>query len=413
MMIDQIIKPQPILIPNNNIDYSRWAVVACDQFSSQPEYWEELKKYVELSPSTLNLILPEAFLKKDNSDKIKNINFEMTKYIESGIFEEVKSGMILVERTTPYSAKRFGLVTSIDLEKYSFNIADCSLVRASEGTILERIPPRVKIRENAKIELPHTMLLMSDPDMSVMQTAYNDLDKKLIYDFELNMGGGHIKGYEIKNTQKVLKAIEAISHPSYVKKVCKSDEGFVLAVGDGNHSLAAAKVSWNKIKRNLTPEQISDHPARFTLVEIVNLYDEGLNFYPIHRVVKNIDTKKFITKFKLHMAKEKGETKIIVRNELITVPIPVDPIDAIEAIQNFLDEFKLDYESIVIDYIHGDKQLKDVVSDASDNLGILMPLINKKDFFSDLAKRKVLPKKAFSMGEAVEKRYYLEARFIQ
>lgn len=414
MNTDTIINPKPILIPKDNIDFERWAVIACDQFTSQPKYWEDLIKYVGAKPSTLKLILPEAFLGGNMPDKIFKINTEMNKYVDDDMFRVISSGMILVERTTPYSPKRLGLVVAVDLEKYSFNTSDNSLIRASERTILERIPPRVKIREKSPLELPHTMLLLSDPDFSVIEAAYKSDEKELIYDFELNKSGGHIKGYELKDTNKVLESFRKISTPQAMKNTCKSCEGFILAVGDGNHSLAAAKVNWNNIKRELPENQRANHPARFTLVEIVNLYDQGLHFHPIHRVVKNIDIKKVIVALKSELSREKGSTEIIFNsNESVTVPVPKDPFDAIESIQKFLDDLCLDDENIIIDYVHGDDNLREIVSTVPDSLGIKLPPIQKENFFEALSVRKVLPKKSFSIGEATEKRYYLEAKFIK
>lgn len=414
MNAQNVIFPKPILIPKKEIDYNKWSVIACDIFTSQLKYWEDLKKYVGSAPSTLKLILPEVYLGSNNAERISAINAEMKKYIDDNIFDVVESGMILVERSTKYAQRRLGLVVCVDLEQYSFNIADCSAIRASEQTILERIPPRVKIRQNALLELPHVMLLMSDPNFKVIEEAYNSPDKELIYDFELNMGGGHIKGYKLNNPQAVLQAFEKISTPEAIQKTCKSSQGFVLAVGDGNHSLAAAKVNWNNIKRELAPDQIQDHPARYTLVEIVNIYDEGLHFHPIHRVVKNIDLKKLVSRLKTEFSAETGKTNIIFNsNDSITIPIPKDNLDAIEAVQKLLDDLKLEDENIIIDYVHGEDNLREIVASSPDSVGIMLPAIAKDKFFEDLATRKVLPKKSFSLGEAEEKRYYFEAKLIK
>ena len=414
MNTETIITPKPILIPKDNIDFARWSVIACDQFTSQPKYWEELKNYVGGKPSTLKLILPEVYLGSNMSDKIVKINAEMQKYIDDDIFRVIQSGMILVERSTPYSKKRLGLVVAVDLEKYSFNVSENSLIRASERTILERIPPRVKIREKAPLELPHTMLLLSDPDFTVIEAAYKSEEKELIYDFELNQGGGHIKGYEVKNPQKVLESFKKISTLEAMQKTCKSCEVFCLAVGDGNHSLATAKVNWNNIKRELPESERENHPARFALVEIANLYNEGLNFHPIHRVIKNIDIKKVLSALRNEFLIEKGTTEVIFNsNETLNMRIPSDPMDAIEGVQKFLDDLKLEDESIIIDYVHGDDNLREIVSSVPDSLGIKLPPIQKENFFEALAARKVLPKKSFSIGEATEKRYYLEAKYIK
>ncbi|HEY8423863.1 MAG TPA: DUF1015 family protein [Clostridia bacterium] len=415
MNAQNVICPKPILIPKKDIDYNKWAVIACDIFTSQVKYWEDLKKYVGSAPSALKLILPEVYLKSGNlAERISAINAEMQKYIDQNIFETIDTGIILVERSTKYTKRRLGLVVSIDLEKYSLNIADCSPIRASEQTILERIPPRVKIREKAPLELPHVMLLMSDPEFQVIEEAYKSPDKELIYDFELNMGGGHVKGYKINNPKTVLEAFEKISTPEYIQKTCKTAQGLVLAVGDGNHSLAAAKVHWNNVKRNLSAEEQQNHPARYALVEIVNIYDEGLTFHPIHRVVKNVDIKKLINTIKTEFATEEGQTQIIFNSkDSVTVPFPEDALDAIESVQLLLDDLKLEDDGVSIDYIHGEENLREIVASNPDSAGIIMPAIPKNKFFEELAARKVLPKKSFSLGEAEEKRYYFEAKLIK
>lgn len=412
--MDSIISLQPILLPKkDSVDYSKWAVIACDQFTAQPEYWEQVKKYVEGSYSTYNLILPEVYLKRDNSENIAAINSAMEQYYNEDIFETVSSGLILTERSTPYSNKRYGLVVCIDLESYSFNTSDCTPIRASEGTILDRIPPRVKIREKAILELPHTMLLISDEKNTIIEAAIADKNKKLLYDFDLNMNGGHIKGWEIVNTQNVLKAFSDYAQPTTVKKVCKSNEGFVLAVGDGNHSLASAKVLWNNIKQKLTPEQAANHPARYALCEIVNIYDEGLSFHPIHRLIKNTDVNKFVRELNKVLVKESGEITVLKGQEAITIKAPQNSIETVEAVQRFIEEQKLEEEHLVVDYIHGDENLKEIVAKTPNSIGLLMPSLNKSEFFSTLAEKKVFPRKAFSIGEAEEKRYYIEARRIR
>ncbi|HEY8389333.1 MAG TPA: DUF1015 family protein, partial [Clostridia bacterium] len=232
--------------------------------------------------------------------------------------------------------------------------------------------------------------------------------------FDLNRNGGHIKGYALKDPQKLIDAFKKISTEEAIKKTCKSCNGFMLAVGDGNHSLAAAKVNWNNIKRELPESERANHPARYTLVEIVNLYSEGLNFHPIHRVVKNVDVKQVINSLKNEFSAEEGSTEIVFNShDSVTVPIPLEPLDAIESVQKFLDDLKLDDDSIVIDYVHGDDNLREIVSSVPDSLGIKLPSIKKENFFEALATRKVFPKKSFSIGEATEKRYYLEAKFIK
>lgn len=417
-MKNMIVKPREILLPRSDkADYKKWAVVACDQFSSQPKYWEEVEKLVGDGYSTYKMIFPEAYLKRDNQAVIAAINAEMVHAVKDDVFYTIPAGMVLVERITKESGRRLGIVTCVDLEQYSFNNADCSLIRASEGTILDRIPPRVKIRNNAPLELPHIMLLSDDKDNSAALAAYNDESKRLIYDFELNMGGGRLRGYEITNTQPILDILNRLSSPECMEKSCKCRTVFAFAVGDGNHSLAAAKVCWNNIKADLSEEERQTHPARFALCEINSVYDEGINFHPIHRVIHNLNPAKFIKGLHTVAGAGQGACEVIYNAGenagSIFVKVPSDPVEAIEYIQKYIDEYKLDNPDIEVDYIHGDDALKELVSGAEDSVGILLPPMDKATFFETIARKGVLPRKSFSMGEAVEKRYYMEAKVIK
>ncbi|MDC7243794.1 MAG: DUF1015 domain-containing protein, partial [Sphaerochaetaceae bacterium] len=273
------IKKPKVLLPIKSIDMEKWAVIACDQFTSEPEYWDEVKTLVDNVPSTYHLILPEAYLEHDMKHNIDRVNRNMNLYLTHNLFEE-HEGFVLVERKTPHVKRRLGLVIAIDLEEYEFEPGKCGKIRATEKTVPERIPPRVRIRENAPIELPHVLVLVDDKDDLVIENLYkNKKNYEPLYNFDLNMNGGHIKGYQISDTDSIIERIEKLSND------------ISLIVGDGNHSLASAKVCWEKVKATLTETEKLDHPARYALVELISLYDQGLTFEPIHRVVFSADDK--------------------------------------------------------------------------------------------------------------------------
>ena len=286
-----------ILLPRDKSYMTEWSVVACDQYTSQPEYWEQVEKHIGNKPSTFRLILPESQLEKpDVSDKIQDINRTMKEYLHNNIFEVLKPGFVLVDRSTPDAPSRLGLMAALDLEQYDYGKDSGSVIRATEGTVIDRLPPRIRIRENAALESPHILVLVDDPDYSLIEPLARETDRmEKLYDFSLMMGGGRIKGYHVTDSgllSRLAAALDKLAdRKRFAEKYCVDDDCPLLlyAVGDGNHSLAAAKACWENLKSALTPVQLQNHPARFALVELVNIHNEGIRFEPIHRVLYNVN----------------------------------------------------------------------------------------------------------------------------
>lgn len=405
-----IIHIPEILLPKKDIELFKWAVVACDQFTSQKDYWEELERITKGAPSTFNLIYPEVYLEENTEQRIENINKTMRKYLSDGIFDKIVDSFILVERDTPYTKSRLGLIMSIDLEAYDFTPFSNAYIKATEGTIIERIPPRVKIRGNAPLELPHIMLLIDDRSKSVIEPLYEMRDKlELLYDTDLNMNGGHIKGYKVTDTASVIEKIYALLDKQIQLDKYNTVTNFLFAVGDGNHSLATAKAHWDNVKKGLTEAEKETHPARYALVEVNNLHDDALMFEPIHRVIFN-GGEKLIADMQNSLTGE-GKIELIYRNKKYKLNVSDNNIEAIKQIQGFIDTYIADKPTVTVDYIHGIADLKKVC-ETNNGIGIVMPTIVKDELFDFIIHKGVLPRKAFSMGEAVEKRYYLEAKKI-
>ncbi len=415
--------PADILLPKN-ADMTKWSVVACDQFTSQPEYWETLDKLVGDAPSTLRLILPEANLNSPDVDKyIEEINKSMKKYLDEGIFETLKDSLIYIERKQSDGRIRHGLVGMIDLDQYDFTPGSGALIRATEGTVLERIPPRVRVRKDAPIELPHVMLLIDDPDRTVIEpltAAASKMEK--VYDFEMNQNGGHLTGYKLSECQidAVADALEGLTTEEAIEKKygMKGVAPLLFAVGDGNHSLATAKQCYENLKK-VTPEsEWASLPARYALVEVVNNHDDALQFEPIHRVVFGVDPEKILAAFKAEYPNAyegKGEGHTIAytyegHKGFITVPDPKVQL-AVGTLQSFLDKY-LKANGGEVDYIHGD-EVTDELGSKPGNIGFKLPAMGKDQLFKTVMADGVLPRKTFSMGHAQDKRYYTEARKIR
>lgn len=406
------VKSADILLPNKNINYKKFAVIACDQYTSEPEYWKSLSDYIENDISSLNMILPEVYLNDIGSSGIEKVNCVMQKYLSDGVFDEHKDCMVYIERQTPFAPKRRGLVAAIDLEFYSFSEEDKPLIRASEGTVFSRIPPRIKIRENAALELPHIMLLIDDRKKTVIEPIESEKENLTrLYDTDLNMGGGHIRGYKIEDTQPVIDRLNALLEPSLLKSKYGKEESFLIAVGDGNHSLATAKTIWDNIKKDIPEGDRENHPARYALAEIVNIHDKGLSFYPIHRVFFVNDGEKFIHGlYDVCSQFTEKEGTVIFQGNMRGIGLPENAAEAVSAVQNYADNYTARYGGYT-DYIHGSNSVA-AISKKENAVGVLLPAIDKKDFFDYIIKNGTLPRKSFSMGQACEKRYYLEARRI-
>ena len=398
--------PAKILLPKA-VDMKKWSVIACDQFTSEKKYWEELKSFVGDAKSTLNLILPEIYLSGDTEESIKKINGNITEYLESGVFSETEKGYILTVRKTPYSPRRIGIVACVDLEEYDYKKGEKPLVRATEATIEERIPPRLKIRENAKIEFPHIMILFDDEKREIAEELYKNRDKyRKVYDFELNMNGGAVQGYFIPESENLSAKFSALLESERLIKKYGTDDKFAFAVGDGNHSLATAKAHWNRIKENLSEEERKIHPARYALAEFVNIYDEGIRFEPIFRFVSGVDRKKFINGLNVcgHYRVDTGDGVTEVRGNS---PLPTVIAEIDGYIKRYIAE-----NGGTVDYVHGEKNLNDLIKADKNSLGILPDALDKSDLFRYVSEKGAFPKKTFSMGEGVEKRYYLEGKKI-
>jgi uncharacterized protein (DUF1015 family) len=392
-----------LLLPKKHMDLSKWAVVACDQFTSQPSYWKELKTYIDDAPSTYNMILPEVYLETMGDDTINTINRTMDFYLSADILEDIGPSMMLIERKTTLNSRRLGLMMAIDLEDYDYTQGSKPLIRTTEKTIIDRIPPRMKIRQHAPLELSHVMLLMDDSKLNIIDRLFQRRHEfKKRYDFVLNMMGGHLRGYQIEQCDDIIEEFYSL---------IDQEDPVLFVVGDGNHSLATAKAHWESIKKSSTPEQLMNHPARYALVEVVNLYDQGLHFEGIHRVLFNVNNTFLVDMF--HAVDKEEETWVYTK-EIGMTPfyIPQSTAVAYEQIQSFIDEYLMHHPNVTIDYIHGDQELMDICNSHDNSIGIKMPVLDRKDLFPFIHSGKILPRKSFSMGSATAKRYYLESRMI-
>ncbi|MBR0078801.1 MAG: DUF1015 domain-containing protein [Synergistaceae bacterium] len=392
-----------LLLPKVD-DLQKWAVVACDQFTSQPDYWEKVKNFVGYSPSAYNLILPEAMLNKDIHDEISRINLTMNNYLEQKIFTEYKNSYVYVERTLLDGSIRKGIVGVIDLEEYDYKPGSKSKIRATEQTVSERIPVRKEIRENSILELSHVILLCDDERRDLIEPLkLSKHSMRKLYDFNLMQNGGNVKGWLVKGEHA--RAFSTRLN-LYIKRKSKELE-VLFAVGDGNHSLAAAKKCYEE---GLT--------SRYAMVELENIHDESLKFEPIHRIVKNINPSGLLNSIRSEIcvntwasSKNSWPIKFYSHNKEGVVNIAkAKGASALIVLQNYFDEKK--YE---IDYIHDSEFLKEL-SDNETCVGFELPKFDEKaksEFFSVISKNGVMPRKTFSMGYSTEKRYYIEARKIK
>ena len=415
--------PADILLPKGQ-DMTKWAVVACDQFTSEPEYWQAVEKKVGDAPSTLRLILPEANLKAPNVDEyIENINNAMKKYLADGVFETLTDSLIYIERQQSDGKIRHGLIGMVDLDAYDFTPGSGALIRATEGTVLDRIPPRAKVRRNAPIELPHVMLLIDDPDKTVIEpltAAAEGMEK--VYDFDLMQDGGHIRGFKLSDKQidAVANALEGLTTDAAMEKKYNVSgvAPLLFAVGDGNHSLATAKACYEEQKKGKTPEEYLALPARYALVEVVNNHDDALQFEPIHRVLFGVDGDDLLDELQAYAAKlgedlidpdATQDIHVVYEGKEVTVSIPTPHRLAVGDLQTFLDEWLPAHPGAKLDYVHGEKAVRELVK-GEGAVGFLLPAPDKSRFFEQVRELGVLPRKTFSMGEANEKRYYMECR---
>ncbi len=424
-----------IHLPKDGTDLTKWAVIACDQFTSQPEYWRKVEENVGNAPSTLNLILPEVFLEKPGeTERIQQIHSNMRTYLEKGILQP-QEGLVYVERSVAGKTRK-GLMLCLDLECYDFTKSSTSLIRATEGTIVERLPPRMKIRQGAALELPHILVLIDDPMRTVIEplaAAKNSFER--LYDFDLMLGSGRLRGYAVSKSMetKVIKGLRGLARPDVFAAKYGIDMNtpvLLFAMGDGNHSLATAKAVWE----NMKAQAGMDHPARYALVEIENIHDEGLEFEPIHRVLFGLK-KSIFAEMNGYFGEDYRYTPVRSAEEMVkrvdeangasqaigiavggkgfgVIEISHPPSNLpVGTIQTCLDEFLKADGAEKIDYVHGKEVVCSLGAQAG-NAGFYVPGMNKSDLFKTVILDGALPRKTFSMGEAKEKRFYMEARKI-
>jgi hypothetical protein len=429
-----------ILFPRPGIDLARWAVIACDQYTAEPEYWAAVDQLVGSNPSTLRLTFPEVFLGKgDESPRIAAINAAMEQYLADGTLQELPPGLVLLDRQTQHVPSRKGLMVALDLEHYDYLPGAQTLIRATEGTILDRLPPRIRVREKAPIELPHIMVLIDDPECTVIEPLFA-AELPPLYDFELMQQGGRLRGWHVDEPAliaQVGRALTRLADPQRFAERYGSDRVMLYAMGDGNHSFATAKAIWEQLKAAAPdPKAIMAHPARYALVELVNVHDPGLEFEAIHRVLFEVDVDNLLACAKAHFSAvgtpcridwvadaAEGVAQAAThadghaipfitggRHGLLTVERP-HLLLAVATLQEFLDAYLAAGGRGHIDYIHGADAVERLSASAA-AIGFLLPALSKHELFRTIVRDGALARKTFSMGEADEKRFYLECRRI-
>ena len=415
-----------ILLPNKKVNLKKWAVVACDQYNSNEDYWRRVQRFVGNNASTLHIILPEIFLEDQSDEMIAEISAEMEAYVAGGVVEALPPGFVLVQRELK-NGTRTGLVGMIDLEKYKYKPTKKTLIRPTEQTVMERIPPRMEIRKPALLESPHILLLLNDPRKKVIEPLLLRMKKfPQLYDFDLMENGGRIKGHFVGDKEEIDELYERLD-------MIATESDILFAVGDGNHSLATAKAVWDEFKESLSTEERKSHPKRFALVEIINLFDDGLLFEPIHRVVFDVDTNTLISDLVRIFNQQNMDAKVFFKRSSATkfisemegqtidfiakdkkgyiqLAAPAHDLEAVN-FQPVLDEYLAQNPNARVEYIHGLDELARLCENDK-TTGFILPKLDKESFIDVLDTFGVLPKKCFSLGEAEEKRYYLETRLL-
>lgn len=409
--------PAETLLPAN-ADLTKWSVVACDQYTSQPDYWQEVEQFVGEAPSTLRMIVPELYLEETGVEqRIADVNASMDRYLASDLFR-VTDQFLYVERTLRDGRLRRGLMGVVDLEQYDFTKGSESLIRATEGTVLERIPPRVKVREDASLECPHIMLLIDDPAKTVIEPiADRTGDLEEVYRFDLMQDSGSIAGYQCDDAEsmRILSALGELADPEAFNRRydLNGESPLLFAVGDGNHSLATAKTCYENLKKTLPEEEYRAHPARYALVEVVNLHDVSLEFEPIHRVVFDVDEEKLLAALASQCGSTDGQRVLVCNNgqkKALRFNAAVSNLP-VGTLQAFLDAYIAENGGRV-DYIHGNEVVEELSSKPG-NIGFLLEAMPKEELFKTVVLDGALPRKTFSMGHAWDKRFYLECRKIK
>ena len=445
MVFEKIALQVPkILLPRKGVDLQRWSVIACDQYTSDEEYWKNLADFVSDAPTTLNLIYPEVYLEeKDPESRIAAINGYMQQYLDQGVLAEQSPGFLLVDRATSEVPSRKGLMVALDLEAYDYNEGASTLIRATEGTIVDRLPPRIRVRKNAPIEVPHIMVLIDDPHQTVIEPLF-ERELPEAYDVNLCCNGGRVRGWSVSGEHEISAVTDALARlaepEQFARRYDVKDQPVMLyAMGDGNHSFATAKAIWEELKQSTDDrEAIMEHPARYALIELVNIHDPGLEFEAIHRVVFNSDSDQLLTAMGEFFHEQGGvltlfrcsdQVELAARQAceakegrhlipfvdarglgLLVVDHPLFHL-AVATLQSFLDSYLQQDPEGSIDYIHGDEPVTRLGSKPG-NIGFFLPAISKHELFKTIILDGALPRKTFSMGEADDKRFYLECRRI-
>lgn len=373
-----------VLLPNKNIDYSKYAVLACDQYAAQPEYWRRVKEYVGDSPSALNLILPEAWLLEGDRDYEKRAGF-MKKYLSDGTLEDMGEAMIFNRRKTPDGVRR-GLIAAFDLEQYEFEPGHDNLIKVTEMTDITRVAPRVEIRRKAALELPHILMLVVDKEnklMSMLDSEYSNMEK--VYDFELMEGGGHLEGARVQSPELLQKVADTLE-----ELFVENGSTFSFAVGDGNHSLATAKCYWEELKKALSPEELKNHPARYCLAEIINLYDPAMPYECMNRLLSGVSDP---------------------ASALNEMGLSLSALPSLQELQPILDKYLAAHPEASLEYVH-DADTCERLGKSEGCIAFTYRSFDRDSVYEMIRSGREFVRKSFSMGHPYEKRYYLEARKI-
>lgn len=424
-----VLQPAEILVPNSKANLALWAVLACDQYTSEPDYWAQVGEIVGDAPSTLHMIFPEVYLEKPGAEqRIQAVHSAMAGYASGSLFSAV-NGYVYVERTLASGAVRQGLVGCVDLEDYSYRPGAAARVRPSESTVVERIPPRLAVRRGAALETPHILMLADDPEQTIIEpVAAKKQSLQPLYSQTLMLGGGTVSGWAVTSPEDIRQIGEQLQKLddeqrffSMYGATAQTASPFALAVGDGNHSLATAKAYWEELSQTLSPEKKQHHPARFCLVELENIQSPAIQIEPIHRVVFGASSVSFLHHMALFaqqcgaqiLPEGEGQQQFIAVSSagrhsfgLINPPAPL----AVGTVDAFLQSFLETSPDIRVDYVHGEDSVNHLAYQGA--IGVLLPPFQKSDIFKGVALGGVLPRKTFSMGHAAEKRYYLECRKI-
>ncbi|MDA0334135.1 MAG: DUF1015 domain-containing protein [bacterium] len=428
-----------ILLPRADIPTETWAVIACDQHTSFPGYWEDVARHIGPAPSTLHLVFPEAYLgAADHRQRIADIRAHMVDYVASDVLQELPPGFVLTDRQTPHVASRRGLLVALDLEQYSYAADARTLIRTTEGTVVSRLAPRIEVRRGAPLEVPHIMVLIDDAEQTVIEPLFEH-SLPLLYDTQLMLGGGRVRGWHVREAPLIEQVVAALRRLLATDKSGGPDAPMLYAMGDGNHSFATAQAVWQQLKdSNGGLTGIEDHAARYALVELVNLHDSGLVFEPIHRALFGCELEVLLTALRTGCPALAREVSVETctteasweqarriasdtsrhrlpfvaghRKGVIVLHEPTHSLPVV-SLQEFLTDFERTHAPMAVDYIHGEEAVRRL-GGMKGNIGLLAEVIDKHALFATIRRDGPLPRKSFSLGEAEEKRYYMECRRI-